>query len=43
MHQQHVAPSRAHAHLIIPEGGDNAPALEVIVGRLLYILDGAGR
>lgn len=42
MHQQHVAPSRAHAHLIIPEGGENAPALEVIVGRLLYLLDGGG-
>ena len=40
MHQQHVAPSRAPAHLIIPEGGENAPALEVIVGRLLYLLDG---
>ena len=43
MHQQYVAPSRAHAHLIIPEGGENAPALEVIVGRLLYLLDGGGR
>jgi uridine kinase len=42
MHQQHVAPSRAHAHLIIPEGGENAPALEVIVGRLLYLLNGGG-
>src|SRR5262252_3716813 len=40
MHQQHVAPSRAHAHLIIPEGGENAPALDVVVGRLLYLLDG---
>jgi uridine kinase len=39
MHQLHVAPSRAHAHLIIPEGGENAPALEVIVGRLRYLLD----
>jgi uridine kinase len=38
MHQLHVAPSRRHAHLIIPEGGDNAPALDVIVGRLLYML-----
>jgi uridine kinase len=38
MHQQHVAPSRAHAHLIIPEGGENAPALDVVVGRLLYLL-----
>jgi uridine kinase len=43
MHQQHVAPSRAHAHLIIPEGGENAPALEVILGRLLYLLDGGDR
>ncbi len=41
MHQLHVAPSRRHAHLIIPEGGENAPALDVIVGRLLYGL-GAG-
>jgi uridine kinase len=40
MHQLHVAPSRRHAHLIIPEGGENAPALDVIVGRLLYLLGG---
>ena len=38
MHQLHVAPSRRHAHLIIPEGGENAPALDVIVGRLLHLL-----
>jgi uridine kinase len=38
MHQLHVEPSRRHAHLIIPEGGENAPALEVIVGRLLHVL-----
>jgi uridine kinase len=38
MHLQHVAPSRAFAHLIIPEGGRNAPALDVIVGRLLHLL-----
>jgi uridine kinase len=38
MHDRHVAPSRRHAHLIIPEGGENAPALDVIVGRLLYLL-----
>jgi uridine kinase len=40
MHQLYVAPSRRHAHLIIPEGGENGPALEVIVGRLLYLLAG---
>jgi uridine kinase len=39
MHQLHVAPSRRHAHLIIPEGGENTPALDVIVGRLLHLLD----
>jgi uridine kinase len=38
MHALHVAPSRAAAHLIIPEGGNNAPALEAIVGRLLHLL-----
>ena len=38
MHHLHVAPSRRHAHLIIPEGGENAPALDVIVGRLRYLL-----
>lgn len=38
MHQLYVAPSRRHAHLIIPEGGDNAPALDVIVGRLRYLI-----
>jgi len=38
MHQLHVAPSRRHAHLIIPEGGENTPALDVIVGRLRYLI-----
>jgi uridine kinase len=38
MHHLYVAPSRQHAHLIIPEGGENAPALDVIVGRLRYLL-----
>lgn len=36
MHRQHVEPSKQHAHLIIPEGGENFQALDVIVGRLLY-------
>jgi uridine kinase len=38
MHATYVAPSRAFAHLIVPEGGENDPALQVIVGRLLYLL-----
>ena len=36
MHRLHVAPSKDHAHLIVPEGGENQPALDVIVGCLLY-------
>ncbi len=40
MHQLHVAPSKQHAHLVVPEGGRNAQALDVIVGRLRYLLDG---
>lgn len=38
MHALHVAPSRSQAHLVIPEGGENAPAIEVVVGRLLHLL-----
>lgn len=38
MHELHVAPTRRFAHLIIPEGGENAQALDVIVGRLLQPL-----
>src|SRR5450432_188908 len=40
MHLLHVAPSKQHAHLIVPEGGQNAQALDVIVGRLRHLLDG---
>jgi uridine kinase len=38
MHERWVAPSRVHAHLVIPEGGENVAALDVVVGRLLYLL-----
>lgn len=40
MHLQHVAPSKREAHLVVPEGGDNEQALDVIVGRLKYLLLG---
>lgn len=40
MHLLHVAPSKRHAHLIVPEGGENAEALDVIVGRLRHFLLG---
>jgi uridine kinase len=38
MHKQHVEPTRQYAHLIIPEGGENRRAIDVIVGKLLYLL-----
>lgn len=40
MHVLHVAPSKRQAHLVVPEGGENAQALDVIVGRLKYLLLG---
>jgi uridine kinase len=40
MHSLHVAPSKQFAHLVVPEGGQNAQALDVIVGRLRYLVDG---
>jgi uridine kinase len=38
MHALHVAPARRHAHVVIPEDGENPQALDVIVGRLLHML-----
>lgn len=40
MHQVHVAPNKRYAHLVIPEGGENREAVDVIVSNLLY---GLGR
>lgn len=37
MHLEYVEPSKRFADLIIPEGGDNRVALEVIVARLLQV------
>lgn len=39
MHRLHVSPTRSCAHLIIPEGGENRQAVDVIVGRLLHLLE----
>ncbi len=38
MHKLHVEPTRNYAHLIIPEGGENTRAVDVVVGRMLYFL-----
>lgn len=42
MHLQFAEPSKRHAHLIIPEGGLNAPALEVILAYLRAEADARG-
>lgn len=34
MHELYVEPSKKHAHIIIPEGGHNTVALDMIVDRL---------
>ncbi len=39
MHNQFVEPSKRWADLIIPEGGDNRVALEILVARLLLATD----
>ena len=39
MHNQFVEPSKRWADLIIPEGGDNNVALEILVARLLQATD----
>jgi uridine kinase len=38
MHLAFVEPSKRFADLILPEGGENRPALDAIVGRLLHTL-----
>ena len=39
MHLEFVEPSKRYADLIIPEGGENAVALEFLFARLEKILD----
>jgi uridine kinase len=41
MHMAFVEPSKRFADLIFPEGGENRPALDAIVGRLLHTLGSA--
>jgi len=40
MHLEFVEPSKRHAHLIIPEGGENLVALEMVVAHVQQLLDG---
>ena len=34
MHEQYVEPSKKYAHIVVPEGGKNLVALDMIVGRI---------
>lgn len=43
MHQQFVAPSKRYAHVIIPEGGHNAVAIDMIGAKVYDVLRHRGR
>jgi len=38
MHQTFVDPSKQHAHVIVPEGGRNIQAMEMIISRIEYLI-----
>jgi uridine kinase len=40
MHQEYVEPSKRHANVIIPEGGFNEVAMEMIAARIRALLSG---
>ena len=40
MHEKHVEPSKKYANVVIPEGGKNMVALDMILGRIQKHLDG---
>ena len=40
MHEQFVEPSKRSANLIVPEGGKNLIALEMIINRIQRHIDG---
>ena len=40
MHEKYVEPSKKYADLVVPEGGKNAIALDMILGRIQRHLDG---
>ena len=39
MHEKYVEPSKKYAHLVVPEGGKNHVALEMIMDRIQRHLD----
>jgi len=42
MHLEFVEPSKRYANVIVPEGGRNQVAMEMIISRVQKLLDGAG-
>ena len=42
MHEMHVEPSKKYANIIVPEGGKNRVALDMIIGRVQRHLEGLG-
>jgi uridine kinase len=40
MHEKHVEPSKKYADLVVPEGGKNVVALDMIKGRIRRHLEG---
>ena len=40
MHEKYVEPSKRHAHIVVPEGGKNTVALDMIMGRIRRHLEG---
>ena len=41
MHEKYVEPSKRYADIVVPEGGKNVIALDMILGRIQRHLDGA--
>ena len=39
MHEKYVEPSKKYAHIIVPEGGKNTVALEMILGKIRRYLE----
>ena len=39
MHEQYVEPSKKYAHVVVPEGGRNLVALDMIIGRITRHLE----
>ena len=43
MHLQYVEPSKEHADLIVPEGGNNRGAIDILLSKLKHSLGALGR